>query len=175
MLLILKDSTAEEITINSLFSHWNKIPNETRTFKETQFDPFLEINHSQSGSLFYKAPNLLEQHYQSPHKGSIIFTNETVKLDFPNRKIELSTENAPMASALSQTLLHLLSGNQAQLKKRFNILYTNLENRGWQLTLIPKVNLKQHIDSIIVTGNEYTINIIQFNQPSGEWRQINFN
>jgi len=89
---------AQPLKITELFHALSLIKTEQKNFTETQLDPFLDILQTRSGVMHYQSPNRLEQRYQTPIKGRIIFTPTHIKIDFPERKIELSTERFPQVS-----------------------------------------------------------------------------
>lgn len=165
---------ATPLTLEGLFSTWSCVKAEQKKFTEEQFDPFLEITTTLSGTLHYQAPDKLTQHYLSPIEGSVFFTPDTVRLDFPNRQLSLSTDSAPMLTMLSQTLLHLLNGNLEKLSQSFKLEFSEQGNQTWQLNLFPKNTLRVHLESIAILGVQQQILEIRINKGSGEWRKLSF-
>lgn len=163
---------AQPLKITELFHAFSLVKTEQKNFTETQLDPFLDILQTRSGVLHYQSPNRLEQRYQTPIKGRIIFTPTQLKIDFPERKIVLSVERFPQISLFSKTFLMLLNGDLNTLRKNFTLNYQTKEDTHWQLDLIPTNQLKKHLTSIKITGIQTEITSILLTQRSGEWRKL---
>lgn len=163
---------SEEIKLSELFTAWSQVKTDHKSFIEEQFDPLLEISQTQFGELYYQSPDLLEQHYKRPIAGTITFSPTLIKLDFPNRQLELAAESFPEIALFSQTFLNLLNGNLALLQKNFDLNFKRTENQGWQLKLIPTNSLKKHVQEIQIQGTKTQIESILFTKISGDWRKI---
>ena len=163
---------SQNIQITELFHAWNQVKTGHKSFIEEQFDPFLEISQTQFGEMFYQSPNLLEQHYEKPLAGIITFSPTMIKLDFPNRQLELPVESFPEIAVFLQTFLNLLNGNLARLQKEFLLTFQANENQDWQLNLTPINELKHHIQTIKIVGSQTEIQSILLTKTSGEWRKI---
>lgn len=161
------------ITIESLFATFARTMSEQKNFTEEQLDPILDIHTQKSGNLVYQSPEHLTLNYLTPIKGSIIFTPHNVKINFPQRTIVLSAENAPQM-VLSQTLLHLLNGNLSQLSKDFTLQFSPQSNQTWQLNLIPKDKHNKYLKPIYIQGIQQHITEIFMTTQSGESRKFSF-
>ncbi len=171
-LMLPINSFAQTIKLTELFHALSLIKTEQKYFTERQLDPFLDILQTRSGVMHYQSPNLLEQHYQTPIKGRITFTPTQIKIDFPDRTLELSVERFPEISLFSQTFLTLLKGDLSALRKDFTLTFHTKDDLTWQLDLIPTHQLKKHLQSINITGAQSEIQSILLTQRSGEWRKI---
>ncbi len=176
MLLMISTSNFAEntpLTIESLFSGFAQIESERKNFTEEQLDPILEIRTQKSGYLIYQSPNSLTLHYLTPIKGSISFTPHQIKIDFPQRTLIFSPENAPQL-AFSQALLHLLNGNLNQLSNNFTLQLLPQLNQRWQLNLTPKREHHKDLHPIQIQGVQQQITEISITTQSGELRKISF-
>ena len=171
-LMLPISSFAQSMKITDLFQALSLIKTEQKAFTETQQDPFLNILQTRSGIMHYQSPSLLEQHYQTPIKGKIIFTPTQITIDFPNRTLEFSVEQFPEISLFSQTILTLLNGDLEALRNNFTLTFQAKKNVTWQLDLTPTNQLKKHLQSINVTGIQSDITSILLTKRSGEWRKI---
>ncbi len=171
-LILPLNSFAQTIKITDLFHALSLIKTEKKYFTETQLDPFLEILQTRSGTIHYQSPNLLEQHYQKPIKGNVIFTPTQMKVNFPSRTLELSVERFPEISLFAQTLLSLLNGDLKALNNNFTLKFQINNDTTWQLDLTPTNQLKKHLQSINVIGKQSNITSILLTKRSGEWRKI---
>ncbi len=163
---------AQEFELSELFNALSQVKTEHKSFIEEQFDPLLEISQTKFGVMYYQSPNLLEQHYEKPIAGSITFSPKLIKLNFPNRKLELAVESFPEIALFSQTFLNLLNGNLALLQKSFDLAFKTSENQGWQLKLTPTNQLKNHVQTIQIRGSQTEIHSILLTKISGDWRKI---
>lgn len=163
---------AQDAKIAELFNSWSLIKADHKYFKEEQFDPILEISQTKSGTINYQSPNLLEQHYEKPLKGSIIFTPTLIKINFPNQKLELPVENFPEISLFTQTILNLLNGDLNSLSKHFKLDLHLVDKQTWSLLLTPQHSLKNHLRSIQIDGTNSQIESMLFTQLSGDWRKL---
>jgi hypothetical protein len=162
----------QDIKIPDLFHSWSLIQTDHKNFIEEQYDPLLDISQTQFGSMHYQSPDLLEQRYQKPLQGSIIFTPTTIKVNFPNRKLVLPVENFPELALFSQTILNLLNGDLEKLSKHFKLTLLSAKKHNWSLILTPINQLKNRLRSIQIDGTESTIESILFTQLSGDWRKL---
>lgn len=163
---------SQEIKLSELFNALSQVKTDHKSFIEEQFDPLLEISQTKFGVMYYQSPNLLEQHYEKPIAGSITFSPTLIKLNFPNRKLELAVESFPEIALFSQTFLNLLNGNLALLQKSFDLTFKTLENQDWQLTLTPTNQLKNYVQTILIRGSQTEIHSILLTKTSGDWRKI---
>lgn len=178
---------SQEREITDLFQAWSQVTSEKKSFKEEQYDPLLDLAHTQFGTLVYQAPDQLEQHYETPLSGVIVVTSTLIKIDFPNRKLEFSVDISPEIVAFSQLFLNLLNGRLDRLQNDFNVTFiapppsksTTKNNQHdandeseWQLILTPTSSLKHHIQRVQVVGVQTQIQSILLTQRSGEWRKI---
>ncbi|VAW46063.1 hypothetical protein MNBD_GAMMA03-195 [hydrothermal vent metagenome] len=161
------------LTLEKLLFSFAQIKSEQKNFTEEQLDPILDISTQKSGYLVYQSPENLTLHYLTPIKGSIIFTPNQVKIDFPQRTLILSPDNAPQM-VFSQTILHLLNGNLNQLSKNFTLQFSQQLNQTWQLNLIPKKQHNQYLHPIRIHGIQQQIKEIFITTRSGESRRISF-
>lgn len=163
---------SNQIDVATLFKAWSQVEITDKHFTEEQFDPLLEISQHKSGVMHYRAPNILEQHYKKPFEGKITFSENVVKIDFPNRKLELSVENSPQITLFSRTFLNILNGKLALIKKDFQLVFLEEENSYWKLRLIPINQLKSQIQEVLLMGDKTEIQSILFTQASGDWRKL---
>lgn len=167
-------SQTEELSMKNLFASFEKNKNSQQKFIEQQFDSFLEIKMDKSGYLKYQYPSNLTQYYLSPIKGEISFTDKSIKINFPSRKIILPLDNTPVLAMFSQTLLSLLNGDLKKISKLFVVNFNVRTNNNWTLNLEPKNKFKKYLDSIVVQGKYKKINDILITQNTGDWRKIYF-
>jgi len=165
-------ASSNQIDVATLFKAWSQVESADKLFTEEQFDPLLEISQNKTGVMHYRAPNFLEQHYKKPFEGKITFSENIVKIDFPNRKLELSVENSPEVTLFSRTFLNILNGNLALIKKDFRLVFLAKENSHWKLRLIPTNQLKNQIQEVLLVGDKTEIQSILFTRISGDWRKL---
>lgn len=163
---------SQEIELSKLFNALSQVKTDHKSFIDEQFDPLLEISQTKFGVMYYQSPNLLEQHYEKPIAGSITFSPKLIKINFPNRKLELAVESFPEIALFSQTFLNLLNGNLALLQKSFDLTFKASENQSWQLKLTPINQLKKHVQTIQILGSKTEIHSILLTKTSGDWRKI---
>lgn len=163
---------SQEIKLSELFNALSQVKTDHKRFIEEQFDPLLEISQTQFGVMYYQSPGLLEQHYEKPIVGTITFSPTLIKLNFPNRKLELAVESFPEIALFSQTFLNLLNGNLALLQKSFHLVFKTSENQEWQLNLTPTNQLKKYVQTIQILGSQTEIRSILLTKTSGDWRKI---
>jgi len=163
---------SSQIDVPSLFKAWSQVKSAEKRFTEEQFDPLLEISQHKLGVMYYRAPNFLEQHYKQPFDGKILFSENVVKIDFPNRKLEFSVENSPEITLFARTFLNILNGKLALIKKDFQLVFGVKDNRHWQLRLIPINQMSSQIQEVLLVGDKTEIQSILFTQVSGDWRKL---
>lgn len=165
-------ASSNQTDVATLFKAWSQVESTDKRFTEEQFDPLLEISQHKMGVMHYRAPNFLEQHYKEPFEGKITFAENLVKVDFPSRKLELSVEDSPQVTLFSRTLLNILNGNLALIKKEFQLVLLVEENSHWKLRLIPINQLKNQIQEVLLVGDKTQMQSILFTRISGEWRKL---
>lgn len=163
---------AQPVQINALFQSWSAIDSAQKKFVEEQFDPLLEISQKRYGQLSYQSPDRLEQRYDRPIKGLILFSPSLLKIDLPNRQMEINVAQFPELSLFSQTLLNLLNGNLEALKNTFTIEFKSQSNQTWQLNLVPKQTFLKQIQAVEIHGSQTDIESILLRQTSGDWRKL---
>ena len=170
--LATSSAWAQPIQLEKLFETWQAVKTDQQDFTEEQFDPLLEISQTQHGQLSYQSPDRLEQHYHKPMKGSIVFTPTLLKIDLPNRQLEINVAQFPEISLLSQTLLNLLNGNLEALREAFKLDFHSENNQNWQLNLLPNQTFLKQIKKIEIRGSQTNIKSILLLQTSGDWRKL---
>ena len=164
--------SSNQIDVATLFKVWSQVESADKRFTEEQFDPLLEISQHKSGVMHYRAPKFLEQHYKKPFEGKITFAENVVKIDFPNRKLELSVESSPQITLFSNTFLNILNGKLALIEKDFQLVFLDEENSHWKLRLLPINQLKSQVQEVLLVGDKTEIQSILFTQTSGDWRKL---
>jgi len=163
---------AQPIHLEILFESWRSVETAQKAFTEEQFDPLLEISQKQYGQLSYQSPDRLEQNYHKPVKGSIVFTSSRLKIDLPNRQLEINVAQFPEVALFSKTLLNLLNGNLEALRTSFTLDFKSDGNQVWQLNLLPNQTFLKQIHKIEIWGSETNIDSILLLQTSGDWRKL---
>jgi len=165
-------ATSNDIGLNQLFSAWHQVKTADKHFIEEQFDSLLEISQTKSGVMHYQSPNFLKQQYKKPFTGTVIFNDNKVKIDFPNRKLEIPLAQFTEVAMFSEMFLDILNGNLLAIQKNFTLKFTEKINTAWQLRLTPKNNFKSQFQDIVLKGRKTDIESILLTQKSGDWRKI---
>ena len=140
----------------------------TVDFSEEKHAFFLEEPIKSSGYIEFSAPNKLNKFILKPEKISQKITGNILEIKNPNESHTINLDDHPEFSVLLQSIISVLSGDLASLKKDFKIIFTN-NLSSWSLLLTPHDSyISGYIESIKMFGNKNKLSRIIVTEPNND-------
>ncbi len=140
----------------------------TVDFTEEKHAFFLEEPIKSSGYIEFSAPNKLNKFILKPEKISQKITDNILEIKNPNESHTINLDDHPEFSVLLQSIISVLSGDLASLKKDFKIIFTN-DLSSWSLLLTPHDSyISGYIESIKMFGNKNKLSRIIVTEPNND-------
>jgi outer membrane lipoprotein carrier protein LolA len=139
-------------------------------FVERRYVGILTSPLESSGTLLYVAPDRLEKRTLSPRVESVLLEGEQLTLESgqPKRRRSIRLEDYPAVGVFVESIRSTLAGDQAALKRLFEIALEGDERR-WRMVLRPTDrNMQELLSEIRIGGSRGTIDSIEFLEPNGD-------
>lgn len=138
-------------------------------FKEEKHAFYLDEPIKSSGHLEFYAPNKLNKFIITPEKVSQKLDGDTLTIHDGNKTHVVDLNDHPEFSIILRSIIHVLSGNHAALKKDFKIKFES-KLAGWTLSLRPHDSFTaSHIDSIQMFGEKNIFLKMIVKEPNNDY------
>ena len=145
----------------------------TADFTEEKRTSFLRKPIISSGYLQFIAPNKLYKIIQQPENVSQKITGNELEIKERNKTHTIDLTEHPEFSVILRSIMSLLSGDHAALKKDFKMAFNKVKSL-WTLKLIPHDSyIASYVDSIEMSGNKDKLTKIIVNETNKD-RSITF-
>jgi len=166
------ESSAESSAWNvaRLMQELAKVKTSKARFVERRYVGILTAPLESSGTLLYVAPDRLEKRTLSPRVESVLLEGEQLTLESgqPKRRRSIRLEDYPAVGVFVESIRSTLAGDQAALKRLFEIALEGDERR-WRMVLRPTDrNMQELLSEIRIGGSRGTIDSIEFLEPNGD-------
>jgi hypothetical protein len=119
-----------------------------------------------AGHLRYRAPDHLEMNVETPKPESFVYQDGVLTMGQAGR--DISVESEAMLSALFAALVGTLSGDEARLRDKFDVFFTD-SACDWRMTLVPKQErVRAKVDGIEIAGRNAAIGEILLKMANGD-------
>jgi outer membrane lipoprotein carrier protein LolA len=147
-----------------------KVKTSKGRFVERRYVGILTAPLESSGTLLYVAPDRLEKRTLSPRAESVLLEGDQLTLESgqPKRSRSIRLEDYPAVGVFVASIRSTLAGDQAALKRLFEIALEGDERR-WRMALRPTDrNMQELLSEIRIGGSRGTIDSIEFLEPNGD-------
>lgn len=123
-----------------------------------------------AGRLRYRSPDHLEMIVEQPKSESFIYQDGVLSIegDTVASGRDISVDSHILLSTLFSALVGTLSGDEAKLRSKFELFFTDTEC-VWQLTLVPKAErARAKVDGIDLKGTKERIEQIVLKLSNGD-------
>jgi hypothetical protein len=142
-----------------------KISESNAAYTEERHIHYVTAPVMAAGDLYYKAPDHLEMNVQTPKPESFIYQDGV--LTVANAGRDVSVESEALLSALFAALVGTLSGDEARLRDKFDVFFTD-NACNWRMTLVPKQErVRAKVDGIEIAGSNGSIGEILLKLANG--------
>lgn len=160
--------SANNLKLNELFQMFSQQKQSTVDFSEEKYASFLEEPIISSGHFEFSAPDKLYKFITKPDKISQKVEGNILEINEANEVHSIDLNEHPEFSAILRSIINLLSGNLAALKKDFKLEYKNTSS-GWTLLLTPRDSyVSGYIDSIKMFGETNKLLKIVVTEPNND-------
>ena len=155
-----------KIELSELLHLFSQQRQSTVDFKEEKHTSFLEQPIISSGQLQFIAPDQLFKFILKPEKISHKITADELEIKNKNKTHTINLNDHPEFSVILRSIISVLSGDHAALKKDFKINFDgNLTS--WNLLLLPHDSfIADHVESIKFLGNNNKLTEIIVTEPN---------
>jgi hypothetical protein len=137
-------------------------------FSEKKYLSMLEAPLESSGSLRYRAPDLLEMDIVSPERQSIKLEHENLTITQADHNTTLNLNDYPELSALIGSIRSTLAGDRAALEQIFQVYLQGAEPH-WKLILLPKAPDKiAGVRRISLAGETRYLRLVEIEMRDGD-------
>lgn len=138
----------------------------TVDFTEEKYAFYLDEPIKSSGYLQFSAPDKLYKFISEPEKISQKINGDTLEIINGDETHSISLNEHPEFSIILRSIISLLSGNYAALKKDFKINFDN-QAENWTLLLSPHDSfISGYVESIQMVGKKNKISRIIVIEPN---------
>ena len=170
---------ATEDELVRLFSELGARRERQARFNERKFSALLKAPIESSGTLLFRAPDLLEKRTLEPQRESVriegnVVTYEGAPLGGTVQKRTFALSDAPLLAALSESLRATLAGDLPGLRRHYDVSWSAVQTqvnapKEWQLTLAPRERaLREAVAKVVLRGNGSEVNTIEVVEASGD-------
>jgi hypothetical protein len=165
-MMILSSATASSCELSDVLSARAKISESNAAYTEERHIQYVTAPVRAAGNLRYRAPDHLEMNVASPKPESFIYQDGV--LTVANAGRDISVESEALLSALFAALVGTLSGDEAKLRDKFDVFFTDADC-NWRMTLVPKQKrVRAKVDGIEIAGNNGSIVEILLKLANGD-------
>ena len=138
-------------------------------FKEEKHAFYLDEPIESSGYLQFYAPNKLNKFIIKPEKVSQKLDGNTLTILDGNKTHMVDLNDHPEFSIILRSIINVLSGNHAALKKDFKIKFESKPS-GWTLSLRPHDSfIAGHVESIQIFGKKNIFLKMIVKEPNNDY------
>ena len=169
---------ASDAELMRLFSELGARRDRQAQFNERKFSALLKEPVESSGTLLFRAPDLLEKRTVRPQRESVriqgnVVTYEGAPLGGAVQKRTFALADAPLLAALSESLRATLAGDLPGLRRHYDVAWSAAPGpgqKGWQLTLTPRERaLRDAVARVVLRGTGSDVSTIEIVEASGDF------
>ncbi|MGH6610107.1 MAG: LolA-related protein [Burkholderiaceae bacterium] len=163
---------AAEEELKQLFAELGARRERQAHFVERKFSALLKTPVESSGTLIFRAPDVLEKRTEKPQREVVRIEGSTVTYEgMPNSgKHTFALSDAPQLAALIESLRATLAGDLPALRRHYEVSWTAPKpQQEWQLTLLPRDRtLRDAVSKIVLRGARSDVNAVEIVEGSGD-------
>ena len=159
-----------------LFSELGARRERQARFTERKFSALLKAPVESSGTLVFRAPDLLEKRTVEPQRESVriegnVVTYEGAPLGGNVQKRTFALSDAPLLAALIESLRATLAGDLPALRRHYDVSWSAPPPpKGWQLTLAPREQaLREAVAKVVMRGAGSEVSAVEIVEASGDF------
>ncbi len=171
------EATGDEL--ERLFSELAARRERQARFSERKFSALLKAPIESSGTLMFRAPDLLEKRTLEPQRESVRIEGNVVTYEGAPRGGSVQTRtfalsDAPLLAALSESLRATLAGDLPGLRRHYDVSWSPVQaqaqtQKGWQLTLAPRDRaLREAVAKVVLRGAGSEVSVVEVVEASGD-------
>lgn len=156
-------------TMDRLMSALTKVKSRRVPYTETTTMAILSTPVVSSGTLSFTAPARLTQHVTSPEDETFQADGDALRVLIPSRDIDhtIALRDDPVAWALVEGFRATFAGDETALR-RFYTLALSGDEKGWSLTLNPKLpQMAAKVTAIRIEGGADRIAKVTVDETGG--------
>lgn len=173
-LLPVQARSAED-KLTQLFAELGARRERHAKFVERKFSALLKAPVESSGTLVFRAPDILEKRTTEPQRESVriegnMVTYEGAPVRGSTQKRTFALSDAPQLAALIESLRATLAGDLPALRRHYQVSWTAAEGpSGWRLTLVPNDRaLREAVAKIEMRGAGSEVSAVDIVEASGD-------
>ena len=166
---------ADDDELVRLFSELGTPRERQARFTERKFSALLKAPVESSGTLVFRAPDVLEKRTVEPQRESVriegnVVTYEGAPLGGSVQKRTFTLSDAPLLAALIESLRATLAGDLPALRRHYDVSWSALQSpKGWQLTLAPREQaLREAVAKVVMRGAGSEVSTVEIIEASGD-------
>lgn len=141
-------------------------------FVERKFSALLKAPVESSGTLSFRAPDLLERRTETPQRETVRIEGNTVSYESAamrgGGKRTFSLSDAPPLAALIESLRATLAGDLPTLRRLYEVTWS-AQKSGWQLTLVPRDRgVRDAVEKVILRGVGGDVSAVEIVETGGD-------
>lgn len=172
---LVRVGRASDDQLAKLFAELGSRRERQARFTERRFSALLKAPAQSSGTLIFRAPDLLEKRTEKPQREVVRIEGTAVTYEGTlghgeAQKKTFTLADAPQLAALIDGLRATLAGDLVALRRHYEIaLSTTAASTGWQLTLTPRDRmLRDAVDKIVLRGAGGEVTAVEIVDAGGD-------
>ena len=159
-----------------LFSELGMRRERQARFTERKFSALLKAPVESSGTLVFRAPDLLEKRTVAPQRESVriegnVVTYEGAPLGGNVQKRTFALSDAPLLAALIESLRATLAGDLPALRRHYDVSWSAPPSqKEWQLTMVPREQaLRDAVAKVVMRGAGSEVSTVEIVEANGDF------
>ncbi len=166
---------AADDELERLFSELATRRERQARFTERKSSMLLRAPVESSGTLVFRAPDILEKVTSEPLRESVriegnVVTYEGAPVRGSVQKRTFALSDAPLLAALIESLRATLAGDLPGLRRHYEVSWSGLQpQKTWQLTLVPRERaLLDAVTKVILRGAGSEVSTVEIVEANGD-------
>lgn len=155
--------------LNTVFENVAVTAPDKVAFREERYNPMLKEPIVLTGYLEYLKPGHLRKVIETPFKEAFLVADGQIEISRDGKVRKLSLSKSKPIRAMLGGIEAILAGQSDNIDDMFHHELTGT-SCSWALRLEPRSKkISAHLTSMLVKGNEETLNSIRVDMKKGEW------
>ena len=178
--LISPASAQADDSLVRLFSDLGAQRERHARFSERKFSTLLKAPIESSGTLIFRAPDILEKLTSEPQRESVRIEGNTVTYEGApvrgrTQRRTFALSEAPLLAALIESLRATLAGDLPALRRHYQVSWIAPQTaQGWQVLLVPRDrSLLEAVSRVVLRGAGSELGAVEIVEANGDLTLLN--
>lgn len=155
--------------LSELLAAFRKCPGLSADFIEEKHIVLLGAPLKSSGRIYFHPPYHIARVTEKPNKSHLVVSGKKIVVKEGNSRKEVDLSDKPALRDLIGSLLHLLSGDEQQLRANYEVNFRQEKSTEWHLVLFPRNSaVKKLVESFSFAGSGIVLRELRVKEKNGD-------